>query len=301
MALRFNKVRRPQNTRGMVPSVPLRLVSLVVGLAMVVVLMQMVESSSTREKLALLFGDARPVVDITEAELPPTSLEGIDTTLLAEVEDNTPFRNEETEAWFHLIGIARDTPDELLESASLGPIVYAQLISQPKVYRGRVIEITGRARRIESFKPADNDLGIDQYFRVIIQPDRDALRPFTLYCLELPEGWAPGESLPNDGELRVEALFFKNWPHNTGEDKLSLSPTFVSRTVTAIAYVTPPIRGETSRPAWQVILLAAVVAGLAVAWIVYSRGTPDRSKYVASDTEIAEQLSGLELPKEQQE
>ncbi|QDU55287.1 hypothetical protein Pan181_14760 [Aeoliella mucimassa] len=277
----------------------MRLVSLAVGLAVIVVLMQTVQSDMMREKLARLFGDtppATPAVTLTEAGEPAIAapLPGVDAELLESVEDNTPFRDSETEAWFHLIEVARDTPADELAAASRGAIVYSQLLSQPSVYRGQVISITGRVHRIEQLTPAANDLGIDHYYRLIVQSDRDVTRPFQLYCLELPAGWSVEGEIPNHGEMRVEALFFKNWPHTTGvADELSLSPTFVSRTIAPIVVVAPVEVEKPTWPAWQLLAVAMVIAALAVAWISTNRSAPDRSRYREDSADVVAGLESL--------
>lgn len=230
----------------------------------------------------------------------PVLLATIDASLLEVVEDNTTFRDDEAAAWFHLLEVARDMSDKQLEAVSAGELAYAQLINQPSFYRGRVVHIDGNARRVEAITPAENHAGIEQLYRIIVQPGRDVLRPFTLYCLELPSGWAPGDQLPNNGHMTANALFFKNWVYNH-QQGVDLSPVFLSRSVTPIATIAREEDSGTTLPAWQLVGLAALSAGAIVAWIALrGDGTP-RPYPATAASEIADELRSLDLLQQEEE
>lgn len=197
-------------------------------------LMQIAQSPGTIEKLGQLFGNAAQDTEPVTPQHLNGPLPAVDLGLLETIEDNTTFRDEESEAWFHLLQVVGRTDSRQLKSASLGEIAYAQLLNQPKFYRGQVVRIDGNARRVEAITPAANNAGVDQLFRIIIQPGRDLLRPYTLYCVDLPADWTVGEQPPNDGRLTAEGLFFKNWVYNN-DLGVDLSPVFVSRSFSPIA------------------------------------------------------------------
>ena len=80
-------------------------------------------------------------------------------SLLDTVQDNTFFREEEQDAWFAMLAELKKTESEHLSSEGTA-ITYAQLVSQPDVYRGRLVRISGEVLRVESVSPAKNELGI---------------------------------------------------------------------------------------------------------------------------------------------
>ncbi|WP_442484883.1 hypothetical protein [Aeoliella sp. SH292] len=295
MALRFDQHRDARPRRSLLGGLPLRLVSLVVSLGVIFVLMDVLKSPATREKLALMFGDAAPVAEPPPAEDQPgrpAYLASVDRDKLDAIEDNTTFRDEESDAWFNLVAAVRDASDEDLKAASVGEIVFAQYLGQPKVYRGRVVELDGNVRRVESITPAANDLGITQLYRVILQPSRDIRRPFTLYCLELPKGWSVGGAIPDGGAIATRAVFFKNWVYNY-EGGVDLSPVFVARSFTPIAEPTPLVERGPMIPLWQVFALAGLASALVVAWIVWKSKEDPRPDIAPDPEELAHDFESL--------
>ncbi len=256
--------------------------------------MQIVQSPATVEKLALLLGEPTTAPVIEPSLLPANPPPAIDQALLESIEDNTTFRDEESAAWFHLLDIVRTSDSQQFASASLGEIAYAQLLNQPEHYRGRVVRIDGNARRVEQIAPAANDHGIDTLFRIIIQPSRDLLRPFTLYCLELPAGWSVGDQLPNNGRLSVDGLFFKNWVYNNSQG-VDLSPVFVSRSLAPISAPHTLVDRTPPLPAWQLIALALLAAAVAVVWVASRNTGAIARRYAADSAQVASDLQSLTL------
>ena len=80
---------------------------------------------------------------------------------LATIRDNTYFRTAEKEAWFTLIGLLQQTPANELADKSVGEVGYVQLVQQPNVYRGKVVNVRGTVRQVTLEKPAANELGVD--------------------------------------------------------------------------------------------------------------------------------------------
>lgn len=301
MPLRFQQPRSNRTSLRSLRGVPTRLVSLVLGLLLVALLMQTIQSPATREKLALMFGDSPPVVDPPPPDSQATTsgyLPTVDRSRLVPVEDNTHFRDEESDAWFHLLQVAGEADPQELAAASVGEVVFAQYLGQPEVYRGRVVTIEGNARRVEAITPAANDLGINRLYRIIVQPDRDIRRPFTLYCLTLPNGWSPDGEIPADGRLRASAMFFKNWvySHPRGVD---ISPVFIAQSITPLSTPTPQLYTERTLPVWQIVAIAAAVAVLIVGWISLRSVDPPRPALGPDATEVQAELEALRHAQEE--
>lgn len=295
MPLRFHQHRPARPPRSALAGAGTRLASLVLGLGLVALLMHSVQAPATREKLALLFGDSPPVVNPPPADPQAAGdgyLPGLDRSQLEAIEDNTHFRNQESDAWFHLLALARQASDQQLAKLSVGEVVFAQYLGQPEVYRGRVVTVEGNARRIETVDPATNDLGFDRLYRIIVQPDRDVRRPFTLYCLELPAGWSPDGEIVGDGRLRCHAMFFKNWVYNHARG-VDLSPVFIARSFTPLVTAPPQPYGDRTPTLWQTVLLAATVAVALVCWIALGSREPSRPTLGPDAEQLRAELAAL--------
>lgn len=279
----------------------LRLVSLVIGLALVGMMMQMVQSPGAKQKLALMFGGASPVatpadttpLDDTNAQTEsPRYLDSVDRSKLTLIEDNAWLRDEESDAWFHLLDVVRNAEPAELDAASVGEVAYAQLLGQPQVYRGRVVQLDGEAKRIERIKPAENNLGIDNLYLIHIQPSRDLMRPFAIYCQELPTGWSTEGEIPGSGRMTCQALFFKNkvYKNQTGVD---LMPVFLTATIAPVGDPKPLVDRTPTMPAWQTASLAALVAAALVAWVALRSGAEPRPELALDAAELADDLQAL--------
>ncbi|MGI9457232.1 MAG: hypothetical protein ACR2NU_11770 [Aeoliella sp.] len=298
MPLRFDHHQDSPPRRPLVSRSQWRLLSLVAGLALVIVMMQVAQSPSTKRRLELLFGETMseqrpaPIADPAMGIATADYFDGIDSALLDSVEDNTVFRDEESDAWFHLFEVARAADPEALKAASLGEVARAQLIGQPEFYRGRVVTIRGVVRRTEITNPAPNELGIDKLYRVILQPHQDARLPFTLYCIELPAGWTT-ES-PQDTPIVLTGFFFKNWVYGN-QVGVDLSPVIVANSMTPIVQEVVESPEPSLPPAWQLIALAAAFAGALVA-IIWVRGKPAPRPVPSADVaqEVADSLCALD-------
>jgi hypothetical protein len=141
------------------------------------------------------------------------------------VKDNATFVPAEQDAWFLLWDEVDRTPVKELNRQAVGPVTYAQLVNQPKVYRGLPVQVRGRVLR-ESVKQApENSLGVEEYHQLILAPIGGGDWPVMVYVRELPEGFPRGEGLAVD--LSVVGLFFKNWSYPY-EGGMGLAPVIVA-------------------------------------------------------------------------
>ncbi len=194
---------------------------------------RMLEGPAAEEKLAV--AKVKPIL--------------FDAALLNTVQDNTFFREEEQPAWFAMLAELRDTNAEHLASNGT-PISYAQLVSQPDVYRGRLVRVAGEVLRVETVTPAKNDLGITHLYRVTLKPVGGGVWPLTLYTLQPP----PGTVGPNEPySASASGFFFKNlsyrWEEGVGVTPVVLAQrletTLVDRSKT-IASVPSPVASSSA-------------------------------------------------------
>lgn len=250
-----NHKRRPPGllSRGM----QLRLVTLIVGLGFVLAAMSHLQRPEGAAALdQFLHGGPRAVEpDKAYLAAPPR----VDPTLLATIEDNTPFRSAESPAWFAMLTHVRDAPSETLAETAAGPLTYAQLTRQPQVYRGRPVRLAGALKRVERVAPGENDRGIELLYRMVLQGRGGETWPFTVYALAPPAGVELGETI--DLPVETAGLFFKNWSYRY-RDGLGISPIVVTAGVTLPTVAAPTEQAANTFAPWQVLAAAGVLAAV---------------------------------------
>lgn len=261
------------------------------------------------------------IVEDVEAEAAETKVpeQDVDEDLaaaLAVIEDNSPFRNVETEAWFGLFRRLQKMSVQELEAETLGELTYAQLVKQPNVYRGQVITLHGTVRREELKQLSGNTLGLNSadinstnikmYHRLWIEPRGGGTWPFVVHCLELPDGFPRGEKVKT--EISVTGYFFKSLSY-TWKDGLGLAPLVLARNVDWQPSVAATVRRPiTSQNITTVVLIAAAIAAIAMTIVVRNTRRhkpltgqgkavtlPDEDAPVESVREKLDRLSAAEL------
>jgi len=210
---------------------------------------------------------------------------GVKPKLLEAVHDDTTFRNDERHAWFNLFDVLQKTDERKLEKASLGRVTYFQLFEQTNEYRGKLVTIRGRVHRALSLRAPKNDVGIEEYYQLWVQPDDAPDYPIVVYCLGLPEGFPTGMKVLEG--VQITGFYFKRWAYKAPET-LRTAPTLAAKSVRRIK--TPP-QEETSLGPGSVVLVVVVAAMFAVfaAAYVYMRTRFD----TAAQPETAPRLEAL--------
>ena len=160
----------------------------------------------------------------------------MDAGLLDSVNNEKPFTldsPDDREAFYRMLAaVGRAKPGELLRRAEQnlpntpenwrwtdrqGEEQYSvvPLFNEPDTQRGRLIELSGVARRIEKVLVDDPDVvarfGFDHYYQVSLFTDDSQGNPLTFCIRELPKGMPYG-NVPRYGEaVRIAGFFFKTW------------------------------------------------------------------------------------------
>ncbi len=202
---------------------------------------------------------------------------GVRPKLFETIRDDTTFRADEAEAWFHLLDILARTDQSTLRKRSTGRVTYAELFFQSKEYRGELVTMRGTVRRAWLFDdPPDNDYGIESYYQVWFTPEDNPSTPMVAYCLELPDGFPTGMEVTADAE--ITGFFFKRWAYS-GADNLWTTPVLLSRTVDWKKRVSPSARKvEVNALFLTVVFAFALFVAVAITGFVYvatRRGNQD--------------------------
>lgn len=211
---------------------------------------------------------------------------------LSAIQDNTFFRAEENQAWFGILDRLQDTRAGELHQDSLGEITYAQFIEQPDEYRGKVVTVNGTVMREEVLAAPANDIGIEQYHRLVVRPTGGGVWPMVVYSLELPEKFPRGDEVRAD--VAVQGIFFKNWSYSWQEG-LGLAPVILAKTVGwQPAAVVKPSRTEVTLPGVVAVIAAGGALAAIVGWLAWRQSRRptvaigQRAVVIALPAEVAE-------------
>jgi hypothetical protein len=229
-------------------------------------------------KGAMLWED--PGAGQAEKPVSPEKATPIDRALLAGVEDREPVRSadqnpREYHAFNHVLLKACRIPAEALAKAARRDLTYAHLFEEPAKYRGQIVHIEGRLRRLRKFdtnQEAANACVPVQYEGWIF--DEHAYgNPYCVVITKLPAGLELGDDIHH--EVAFDGYFFKRYRYKAG-DGLRDAPLLIGRTL----IVRPSAQGEPeaalSIPDWLLwsflsLLIATFLVGIGLAW-VFRRG-----------------------------
>ena len=216
----------------------------------------------------------------------------LDQVYLDEVSEGTTLKSGDRPAWFRLLEHLRTLDDKQLRGDSLGYVDYIQLTSQPDKYRGRVISLRGKARRGYAVQARPgNVLDIDQYYVVVVKPNRGSNNPVVVYCLDPPAGLpelTSEESTDLEHDVEISGFFFKNYLYTTEPQANGQSthraPLMLARTA---RWMRPPPRSG-SRPSTARLAtygLFTLGIGVLVSLIVYMRTRWPTTPVVSAEEE----------------
>ncbi len=252
-------------------------------------LAQVEQPPELRRKLAhdefVAEGEAKEAIPADKKFFP-----GVRPEFLALVRDDTVFRGAESDAFYHLLKILDETSEDDLRQASIGPVSFTQLFTQPKEYRGDLVTVGGSVRRVLEKDAPQNDYGIARYYQVVIEPD-DRAYPVVVYSLGLPEGFPRGENLHET--VRVNGFFYKRLAGMSAKKEIMTWPLLVSKTLHWQPVVAAaPVADEKARFKNMVGGLAlAVLASLAVMLFLFI-GMRRKTRFVMPHAR-PDQLDGL--------
>jgi hypothetical protein len=185
-------------------------------------------------KSTLLWDDT-PVFVNQKNSLPDQNVE-IDPVLLGGVEDGAPVRNanqndHEALAYNYVLVHAHQVSVRALARAARRDLTYAHLFEEPGKYRGQIVHLEGRLRRLRRFDApalAAKD-GVPTIYEGWIFDDIYYKNPYCVVISELPDGLAVGDKLNH--HVAYDGYFFKRYRY-PGGDVLRDAPLLIGRTLT---------------------------------------------------------------------
>ena len=211
---------------------------------------------------------------------------GVNPGYLNDVRDDSPYRADENEAFFHMLHLLKQADQQQL--ANPNEVTYLQLYEQPEAYRGELVSVRGYVRAAWpqqapslKFSPAHglygglgtvtgmactvgNEYGIQGYTEIWLQPHERLSEVMMLYTLELPEGFPTGDSLKE--AVTATGIFFKRMAYGA-KGTYRTTPLLLTKTLKR--EVPPPAPPDAKNDLRLFAIAAAVMLGLCIVVVVY--------------------------------
>lgn len=146
----------------------------------------------------------------------------------ADVRDRTPMkRGADGPAWIFAWEQVLAGDDAALA------VSYLQLMSQPEFYRGKRVELKGTIQGAQRVATKGNELGIESYFVVWMQPEEAGTGPFCIYVFELPDDFpVVGDQFTQiQVPAKISGLFFKLRVYAARSGEVPTCPLVLARTL----------------------------------------------------------------------
>jgi hypothetical protein len=147
--------------------------------------------------------------------------------LLEMIEDGAEILigSQEIEAYDKIVALANFTSDEAFrKAATKSQLTYGHLVNHPKDYRGQVVTITGKLKRISRDNP---DFGMstegvsDLYFGYIF-PQEAGAHPYRVIFTEWPKNLPQsllGQKIDQDIEAKFSGYFYKKYRYKSADPR----------------------------------------------------------------------------------
>lgn len=179
---------------------------------------------------------------------------GASAAALAQVRDDTVFRDADLDAWQETFVTLRDTGRAVLERAAAPRVSFSELFGQPRSFRGRLVRLRGTLHRLERLPAPANQDGIDAYWQGWLEPAGGPATPIVIHCLELPAGMPTGMRLREPVE--VVGYFLKRHAY-AAADTVRVAPLVLA--LEPIRRPAPASPGGASLGTWALVSMTALI------------------------------------------
>ncbi len=140
----------------------------------------------------------------------------------------------ETAAYAEVLALANYTSDRAFRRAAARDVTYYNLFTDPATYRGDVVRIDGRLRRLLRWKPPPEAAarGVnDLYEAWLFNDDAGYGNPFCAVFTELPPGLAPRDKFEPPVPVSFAGYFFKKFRYRAPDKKWRDAPLLIGHTL----------------------------------------------------------------------
>lgn len=199
----------------------------------------------------------------------------LDPEVLANIDDRAPIADpdvnpDEVRAYYYTVLAASKTPTEELFKKARRDLNYVHLFEDTKEYRGQLVYVEGRLKRLWRFEP-NRQLkreGVKDCYEgwmINARYEAQALSHCVLFT-ELPPGVKPGENV--DYPIRFAGYLFKRYRVRSGKTAFD-APLLIGRTVELVSERPASSGAAEARQGFLIAFVAvvgstaAVIVGLA--------------------------------------
>jgi hypothetical protein len=220
------------------------------------------------------------VADTGPAKTSSSSKVALDLELLAGIEDKAPVRDASQNYYefqsynYVLVHAHKIAPAELAKN-SRRDLTFAHLFEESQKYRGQLIHVEGRLKRLRKFDAnrAAAKEGVPTIYEGWIFGDHSYGNPYCVIVSELPSDISPGEEF--EERVAFDGYFFKRYRYKAG-DGWRDAPLLIGRTLSKATSRQPSEPEEGSffgplLPAFLGVIAGTFALGLALT-IWYRRG-----------------------------
>lgn len=206
----------------------------------------------------------------------------VDPRLLNPVTDSTlGIRDHEANALYYLLAKAAAIPRNILEqSADPAPPFVVIMTESPK-YRGQLITVKGRLKRLTPLKVNENSYGIEHLYEGWFFSKDSGTHPWRVLCTKLPKDIPQGTNLEKMPAVQITGYYFKKYGYPSAAGKLQTAPLLIAGQIRWF----PPAAAETasSSGAAKYVVSLFLVIGVALAFMIW-RFTVNDQQFSRSKT-----------------
>ncbi len=192
----------------------------------------------------------------------PNTVQPLDRRLLRAIRDEQPMPTQmgrsaqaemEDEAFSDALIKVKRTPVDVFLRAVDREVTYGHVFRQPRQYRGEVISIPGKIRRIRVDKNPPlmaRQAGVSRIYEAwLFNDEYGPNNPVCLVTTDLPEGLTVAERVRGDYPVEFVGYFFKKFRYESGSDD---KPKQLRDAPLLVGYIVPkgPLRAEAPQPEW---------------------------------------------------
>lgn len=206
------------------------------------------------------------------------------------VQDRQPLQPHEMPAYWQLMRWSLSRPFAELEQLARRDVPYSHLWEEPDLYRGQPLRLKLHVRRVLSYAPPENPLGLEKVYEAWGWTDDSRSFPFVVVFPEKPA------SVPVGTDVDADVLFvgyFVKWMSYRAFDAKKNSPLLVGRLKSSVR-----LRGGEARQGWEsafLTLAGGVLLLSLLGWLALN-GLRRPRTIAAATTAVPDQLPENWLP-----
>lgn len=204
-------------------------------------------------------------------------LTAVDHEQLSRFVDHARGPDIDRDAFFHLLKLARDNPPETVRKHARSDVTFAMLLDDPDRYRGEILSLRGRLRRLIQYPAPPNEYGIPITYEGWLYTQDARQFPYTLIFATPPEGIPTGTAIHVNCE--VVGYFLGWWRYDTAEGKPTSAPYIMVSSIRKLDSSLPS-RGPAIPMRWVAIATAIVATVVLFAVSLFAwrslKSTPPR-------------------------